>query len=955
VNSFVAERRQREQLGLAMPQQPTSTTGWASADRNALHVGSIDVPAALLLTTTRSAAPAPMPDHVFRRRLLMGRSDICYNSPVVPPAPPGVMSAPPSPRYGVRLAAASAARSTQPSYTPSDLFWPHGDWPAEETGDGTGGTPGAGAFVAAANLASMSEPPSWPWRSLRPSIAVVLPKGFDARTAVAAAEEEAVAEALAVAAAVAAMAAETVMAAVAAAVAAVAAEPPAFEEGETVHAGGSTHLMREAITAHEMRASAVLSSSFAGRRPPSQVQSRPPSQMQSRPPSQIQSRPPSQMQSRAEASMMASGAAASSTARPVTQSSVLAVRDCISSSVLAGSPFAGSARLALELASSGAPPLMPPSPAPALLIALDRLSGEGMFGAAGSGWRGGSTAPRPSAGRGSARSEMAISERRDEMAISERRDEMAISERRNGGISSVIPSYNTGRAAKVYSSWLPSLDGNARRSSRELAMRLTRRSAHSRPFSALDAGCGGIEDVGGGGGGGIDDWHLTLSGASSSVPHRPASRRPSSQPSGRRPPANPDAGSGGVSGSAAMSRTKLGMSGSSKLGSGTSSVPDAWYGEALRATDDLPCMHVLTTAPPSLSLIRYGEAESDVLSSFARSGRLLAAAMRDEPEKELADLVRNDLAYEDLLTNLDSHRKRTADALAVHSAQLEQLRARLGSIARARRAIGDRTTPYVSRGVASAHTAWLGASVRAGHVCEFGDRIRQLRLAAAAVVEAVTEQRKASTEASVYALRVAVRMHASARVQRVAADARGAALTEGRAALEALTKTRPWLPLPLDVDPMVLAWTQPKQLRPLWASDQPTIDEADDDEDEDADEDEEEEEEALVEGTGVAVRSAAAARATSSRSRRRSAATGSGSGSGSDNSSRRFSPVSLDELPPYTDKCVHSLIEAMRLGAASTALINELRPTPASLHAASAALITALAKGPREVPSLSAS
>lgn len=294
--------------------------------------------------------------------------------------------------------------------------------------------------------------------------------------------------------------------------------------------------------------------------------------------------------------MMASGAAASSTARPVTQSSVLA-----------GSPFAGSARLALELASSGAPPLMPPSPAPALLIALDRLSGEGMFGAAGSGWRGGSTAPRPStsremaisASRGSARSEMAISERRDEISISERRDEMAISERRNGGISSVIPSYNTGRAAKVYSSWLPSLDGNARRSSRELAMRLTRRSAHSRPFSALDAGCGGIEDVGGGGGGGIDDWHLTLSGASSSVPHRPASRRPSSQPSGRRPPANPDAGSGGVGGSAAMARTKLGMSGS-KLGSGTSSVPDAWYGEALRANDDLPGMHMLTTAPPSL-------------------------------------------------------------------------------------------------------------------------------------------------------------------------------------------------------------------------------------------------------------------------------------------------------------------------------------------------------------------
>ena len=475
---------------------------------------------------------------------------------------------------------------------------------------------------------------------------------------------------------------------------------------------------------------------------------------------------------------------------------------------------------------------------------------------------------------------------------------------------------------QVYSSWLPSLDGNARRSSRELAMRSARRFALG----------GGIDDVGGGGGGGIDEWHLTLSGASSSVPHRPSSRRPSSQPGGRRPPANPDAGSGGSAAMAAMSGTSVpsklgsdtsgpsklgsGTAGPSKLGSGTSSVPDAWYGEA----------------------------ESDVLSSFARSGRLLAAALRDDPEKDLADLVRNDLGgrYEDLLTNLASHRQRTADALAVHSAQLEQLRARLGSIARARRAIGDRSTPYVSRGIASAHTAWLGASVRAGHVCEFGERIRQLRLAAAEVVEAVTEQRNASTEASAYALRVAVRAHASARIQRVAADARGAALVEGREALEALTMTRPWLPLPLDVDPMVLAWTQPTQLRPLWATDHATND--DEEEDEDDEEDEED--------TGEAARRAAAARATSSRARRRGAATGSatGTGTGSDNSSHRFSPVSLDELPPYTDRRVHSLVEAMRIGAASTALINELRPTPASLRAASTALITALAKGPREVP-----
>ena len=55
MNSFVAERRQREQLGLAMPQRymlqgsdshrkSASTMGWASADRNAFQVGSIDVP-----------------------------------------------------------------------------------------------------------------------------------------------------------------------------------------------------------------------------------------------------------------------------------------------------------------------------------------------------------------------------------------------------------------------------------------------------------------------------------------------------------------------------------------------------------------------------------------------------------------------------------------------------------------------------------------------------------------------------------------------------------------------------------------------------------------------------------------------------------------------------------------------------------------------------------------------
>ena len=440
VNSFVAERRQREQLGLAMPQRymlqgsdshrkSASTMGWASADRNAFQVGSIDVPAALLLTTTRSAAPAPIPDHVFRRRLPMGRSDVCYNSPVVPPAPPGVMSAPPSPRYGVRLAAASAARRTQPSYTPSDLFWPHGDWPVEENNDGT---PGAGALVAAASLASMSEPPSWPWRSLRPSIAVVLPKGFNARTAAAAAEEEAVAEAVAVAAAVAAVATETVMAAVAAAVAAVAAEPPALDGGESVHEAGST--------AHAMHTSAVVSSSFAGRRPPSQ------------------------MQSRAEASMMASGAATSSIARRVTRPSSSIQRP--SSSVPSGSPFAGSARLALEHAGSGAQhgasPLRPPSPAPALLTALDRLSGEGMFGAAGSGWRGGAEepAPRPAASRGSGRSEIAISERR------------------NAGISSVIPSYNTGRAAKVYSRCLPSL-----------CMKVLTTAPHASPHRCTRVGC----------------------------------------------------------------------------------------------------------------------------------------------------------------------------------------------------------------------------------------------------------------------------------------------------------------------------------------------------------------------------------------------------------------------------------------------------------------------------------
>ena len=68
------------------------------------------------------------------------------------------------------------------------------------------------------------------------------------------------------------------------------------------------------------------------------------------------------------------------------------------------------------------------------------------------------------------------------------------------------------------------------------------------------------------------------------------------------------------------------------------------------------------------------------------------------------------------------------------------------------------------------------------------------------------------------ALNVAVEKEAKPRVVRAASEAAGHALKEGEAMLLSLTAHRLWLPLPLDIDPLLVAWLDPNKLRPLWAT-----------------------------------------------------------------------------------------------------------------------------------------
>ncbi len=763
------------------------------------------------------------------------------------------MSASPSPRRGTRLASASTARSTQPSYLLSDLFWPHGEWPVADVDDEV---PGGAIVVAPPSLSS--------------------PDGFcDAATAAATAAK------------------------------AGAAEPPAVDGGQS-EGDVSALVQSSAIGIDESGASRGGSGGGGlGGGSGSRVDQFGHDGSGSGPLADasgvstvVRCRPPSQNQpgaARWEAT--ASGAA-----------------PALAGAVPSGFPPAGMHACmcgpCMHVRSTSAVPSgFPPA-------AHVSLFGSGYT----SGWRGSEVGPRLAAGARAG----------------------------DGRVGAVVGTkqrraVRAGRAVRAYTSWLPRYKPRAEPleapgalgafeplSSSSLASPpppLRTRSSTDGPLPALGGGGGGgssavadgsgAQDVHGGFAGRleartVEEWppHLTVSStlsvASSAVPRRPTSRpRAARMTGGKGPNAGGSGGGGGGHGFAAAARS----------------------GSASGSTGAAQCS--------------YGEAESDVLSSFARSGRLLSAAMSADPAADLAALVARDSAHAPLAAALVQRRQRTAAALAAHGTLLQQLRSRLGSIARARRALGDSHTPRA--GTASVHTAWLGDSVRARHVCQFAEAIRQLRLAAPAVVEAVDEQRTAAAEASAHALSVVVGMGASARVQRVAAEARGAALQEGREALEALTTARSWLPLPLDVDPMLVAWTDPKQLRPLWAAERGLGLPLALDEDDDIQDDEDAEDENS--GAGARNKAGAATGTAPGRGGGASASAGGGTGAGS----HRFAPVSLEELPAYTDRRAHSLVQAMRIGAASARLTSELSPSPAAVHAVSATL-AALATSATRAP-----
>lgn len=78
-------------------------------------------------------------------------------------------------------------------------------------------------------------------------------------------------------------------------------------------------------------------------------------------------------------------------------------------------------------------------------------------------------------------------------------------------------------------------------------------------------------------------------------------------------------------------------------------------------------------------------------------------------------------------------------------------------------------------------------------------------------------QRAAVRRLWMHALQLCREAHASPQVEERACTLAGEAKGSGRKELLALTNPIAWLPLPVEIDPMMLAWFEPQQLRPLWS------------------------------------------------------------------------------------------------------------------------------------------
>ena len=114
----------------------------------------------------------------------------------------------------------------------------------------------------------------------------------------------------------------------------------------------------------------------------------------------------------------------------------------------------------------------------------------------------------------------------------------------------------------------------------------------------------------------------------------------------------------------------------------------------------------------------YGEGEGNLIERFDQPGARLLSAVAS-PSEILGRLVYGPtgerLGYPKLASTQSACAVDLSRSLDAHESTLDSLRAYLGSVARARRALpSSNRTPRAS--TTSVHTSWLGPSARASHI-----------------------------------------------------------------------------------------------------------------------------------------------------------------------------------------------------------------------------------------------
>ena len=302
----------------------------------------------------------------------------------------------------------------------------------------------------------------------------------------------------------------------------------------------------------------------------------------------------------------------------------------------------------------------------------------------------------------------------------------------------------------------------------------------------------------------------------------------------------------------------------------------------------------------------YGEGEGNLIERFDQPGARLLSAVAS-PSEMLGKLVYGPagepLGYAALAQVQSRCAQELHAAVSTHETLLSSLRAYLGSVARARRALPAVRTPLAR--TASAHTSWLGPAARASAIHKIAAFFIELRSQSLAVVSTVQALREASKARGKVALQLAVEAGRDGslpagkvtRVVRQASIDLGASSTIGQEALRAISAHRPWLPLPLDVDPLLVSWFDPAKFRPLWAP--------------------------SLTGKGWHHHHQQQHQQASF------ASDGASVSTSSSDAAMLLAPVSEEEVPPA--KKAHSLATFMRITSADAALQEELPPVAAEL------------------------